>query len=115
MEAFELRQAEESLPKVRLTWKATKTELTELLFALDSRKVFGDVPLTRLSEYVQRAFNIELDKNLSRTFGDLRIRNRQTPFLDSLKAALLRRMNRPLNKPPRRSEQKNALRRIRIE
>ena len=100
LEAFELRQAEESLPKVRLTWKATKTELTELLFALDSRKVFGDVPLTRLSEYVQRAFNIELDKNLSRTFGDLRIRNRQTPFLDSLKAALLRRMNRPLNNRP---------------
>ena len=83
-----------------LTWKATKTELTELLFALDSRKAFGDVPLTRLSEYVQRAFNIELDKNLSRTFGDLRIRNRQTPFLDSLKAALLRRMNRPLNNCP---------------
>jgi hypothetical protein len=41
-----------------------------------------------------------LDKNLSRTFGDLRIRNRQTPFLDSLKAALLRRMNRPLNNRP---------------
>ena len=100
LEAFELRQAEESLLKVRLTWKATKTELTELLFALDSRKAFGDVPLTRLSEYVQRAFNIELDKNLSRTFGDLRIRNRQTPFLDSLKAALLRRMNRPLNNRP---------------
>ena len=86
--------------KVCLTWKATKTELTELLFALDSRKAFGDVPLTRLSEYVQRAFNIELDKNLSRTFGDLHIRNRQTPFLDSLKAALLRRMNRPLNNRP---------------
>lgn len=100
LEVFELLQAEESLLKVRLTWKATKTELTELLFALDSRKAFGDVPLTRLSEYVQRAFNIELDKNLSRTFGDLRIRNRQTPFLDSLKAALLRRMNRPLNNCP---------------
>lgn len=100
LEVFELRQAEESLLKVRLTWKATKTELTELLFALDSRKAFGGVPLTRLSEYVQRAFNIELDKNLSRTFGDLRIRNRQTPFLDSLKAALLRWMNRPLNNRP---------------
>lgn len=61
---------------------------------------FKDVPLTRLSEYVQRAFNIELDKNLSRTFGDLCIRNRQTPFLDSLKAALLRRMNRPMNSRP---------------
>jgi len=33
-----------------------------------------------------------LDRNMSRTFGDMRIRNQQTPFLDSLKEALLRRM-----------------------
>ena len=47
LEAFELRQAEESLPKVRLTWEATKTELTELLFALDSRKAFGGCPVDK--------------------------------------------------------------------
>ena len=57
-------------------------------------------PVDKAVGVCAEAFNIELDKNLSRTFGDLRIRNRQTPFLDSLKAALLRRMNRPLNNCP---------------
>lgn len=94
LEVFEQRQVEQSLPRVRLTWNGTKTELVELIFAWDSRKVFGNIPLTRLAEYIQTVFNIELDKNFSRTFGDMRIRNRQTPFLDSLKEALLKRMNR---------------------
>ena len=94
LEVFEQRQVEQSLPRVRLTWNGTKTELVEQIFAWDSRKVFGNIPLTRLAEYIQTVFNIELDKNFSRTFGDMRIRNRQTPFLDSLKEALLKRMNR---------------------
>ena len=94
LEVFEQRQVEQSLPRVRLTWSGTKTELVEQIFAWDSRKVFGNVPLTRLAEYIQTVFNIELDKNFSRTFGDMRIRNRQTPFLDGLKEALVKRMNR---------------------
>lgn len=94
LEVFEQRQVEQSLPRVRLTWNGTKTELVEQIFAWDSRKVFGNIPLTRLAEYIQTVFNIELDKNFSRTFGDMRIRNRQTPFLDGLKEALLKRMNR---------------------
>lgn len=94
LEVFEQRQVEQSLPRVRLTWNGTKTELVEQIFAWDSRKVFGNIPLTRLAEYIQTVFNIELDKNFSRTFCDMRIRNRQTPFLDSLKEALLKRMNR---------------------
>ena len=94
LEVFEQRQVEQSLPRVRLTWNGTKTELVEQIFARDSRKVFGNIPLTRLAEYIQTVFNIELDKNFSRTFGDMRIRNRQTPFLDGLKEALLKRMNR---------------------
>lgn len=94
LEVFEQRQVEQSLPRVRLTWNGTKTELVEQIFAWDSRKVFGNIPLTRLAEYIQTVFNIELDKNFSRTFGDMRIRNRQTPFFDGLKEALLKRMNR---------------------
>ena len=55
LEAFELRQAEESLLKVRLTWKATKTELTELLFALDSRKAFGKLAfITKATSQLMR-------------------------------------------------------------
>jgi RteC protein. len=47
-----------------------------------------------LSDYIQNVFNIRLDKNLSRAFSDMKIRNIPTPFLDKLKDALLKRMGR---------------------
>lgn len=50
--------------------------------------------MTQLVEYLQTVFNIELDKNISRTFSDMRIRNTKTPFLDSLKVALIERMEK---------------------
>ena len=93
LELFEQRQMEQSLPRVRVTWNGTKTELVEQIFAWDSRKIFGDIPLTKLAEYIQTVFNIELDKNISRTFSEMRLRNNKTPFIDSLKSALLKRMN----------------------
>ena len=82
-----------AFPATRLTWQATKTELYELLYALDSKNVFGNVPLTQLADYIQNVFNISLNHNISRSFGDMKIRNNQTPFLDNLKQALLKRMN----------------------
>ena len=69
-----------------------ETELYEQIYAWDSRKVFGDVPLAKLFDYIQTVFNIELDSNHSRTFSDMRIRNNKTSFLDSLKEALTKRM-----------------------
>jgi len=81
-------------PSIKLTWKGTKTELMEQLYSWDSDSTFGDVPLTQLSDYIQNVFNIQLDKNLSRAFSDMKIRNIPTPFLDKLKEALLKRMGR---------------------
>nr|WP_320022243.1 RteC domain-containing protein [uncultured Draconibacterium sp.] len=81
-------------PATKLTWKGTKTELMEQLYSWDSDNSFGDVPLTQLSDYIQKVFNIQLDKNLSRSFSDMKIRNVPTPFLDNLKNALLKRMGR---------------------
>lgn len=81
-------------PLTKLTWQATKTELMEQLYSWDSDNTFGNVPLTQLSDYIQNVFNIQLDKNLSRAFSDMKIRNIPTPFLDKLKHALLRRMER---------------------
>lgn len=81
-------------PATKLTWKGTKTELIEQLYSWDSDNSFGDVPLTQLSDYIQKVFNIQLDKNLSRSFSDMKIRNVPTPFLDNLKNALLKRMGR---------------------
>lgn len=81
-------------PSIKLTWLGTKTELMEQLYSWDSDNTFGDVPLTQLSDYIQNVFNIQLDKNLSRAFSDMKIRNLPTPFLDKLKEALLKRMQR---------------------
>lgn len=83
-----------SFPKVKLTWKGTKTELMEQLYSWDSDSIFGDIPLTQVSDYIQNVFNIQLDKNLSRAFSDMKIRTNPTPFLDKLKDALLKRMGR---------------------
>ncbi len=81
-------------PSIKLTWRGTKTELMEQLYSWDSDSTFGDVPLTQLSDYIQNVFNIRLDKNLSRAFSDMKIRNVPTPFLDKLKESLLKRMGR---------------------
>ena len=81
-------------PTTKKTWMGSKAELQEQIFSWDSAGMFGDVPLTQLSDYIQNVFNIQLDNNLSRTLGDLKIRNNPTPFLDKLKDALLRRMGR---------------------
>lgn len=103
LETLEQHQTEPPLPRVRIVWNGTKTELVEQIFAWDSRKIFGNTPLTKLADYIQIVFNIELDRNFSRTFGDMRIRNNKTPFLDSLKEALLRRMNRPSRNKDKRN------------
>lgn len=81
-------------PTTKLTWKGSKVELQEQIVSWDSAGTFGDVPLTQLYSYIQNVFNIQLDSNLSRSFGELKIRNTPTPFLDKLKDALLRRMGR---------------------
>lgn len=89
-----------SLPSVRLTWQDSKTDLTELIYLLDSKRSFGNVPLSQLAAYIANVFNIQLDTNLSRTFCDMKLRNNPTPWIDKAKQALLQRMRtwRPRNK-----------------
>lgn len=82
----------DSLPSVRLTWQDSKTDLTELIYLLDSKRSFGNVPLTQLAAYIANVFNIHLDTNLSRTFCDMKLRNNPTPWIDKAKQALLQRM-----------------------
>ena len=80
------------LSDVRPTWQDSKTDLTELIYLLDSKGCFGNVPLTQLASYISNAFNVHLDMNLSRTFCDMKIRNNPTPWLEKAKEALLKRM-----------------------
>lgn len=83
---------------VRLTWQDSKTGLCENIFAWHAKGSFGNIPLTRLAGYIQQVFNIDLSSNLSRTFGEMRLRNDPTPYLDSMTAALLKRMKRTRGK-----------------
>ncbi len=80
------------LPSIRLTWQDSKTDLTELIYLLDSKRSFGNVPLTQLAAYIANVFNTQLDTNLSRTFCDMKLRNNPTPWIDKAKQALLQRM-----------------------
>ncbi len=82
----------DSLPSIRLTWQDSKTDLTELIYLLDSKRSFGNVPLTQLAAYIANVFNTQLDTNLSRTFCDMKLHNNPTPWIDKAKQALLQRM-----------------------
>lgn len=83
-----------SFPKVKLTWTGTKTELIELIYALDTEGCFnnGKIPLTQIAAYFESIFNIDLGNNIARNFYDMRIRNQLTPFLDRLREEILKRM-----------------------
>lgn len=84
-----------SFPKVKLTWTGSKTELIELIYALDTVGCFnnGKVPLIQIAAYFESVFNIELGNNIARNFYDMRIRNQPTPFLDRLREEILKRMD----------------------
>lgn len=72
LESTNLRNMVLPLPDVRPTWQDSKTDLTELIYLLDSKGCFGNVPLTQLASYISNAFNVHLDMNLSRTFCDMK-------------------------------------------
>lgn len=77
----------------RLTWMMKKRYLVELLYAMDSLHVFGKVPLREVVDISEEEMGIKLG-NVSSTFAEMRTRDEATPFLDSLKEAILKRMNR---------------------
>ena len=81
-------------PAVKLTWQGTKAEFQEQVLSWDSAGIFGKIPFTQLHSYMQNVFNIQVDSNLSRVLDDLKTRNDPTPFIDKLKNALLRHMDR---------------------
>lgn len=77
----------------QLPWNTKKTFLIELLYALDSFRAFGSIPLKRVVTVIQRLLGVDLG-NVSSAFAEMRTRNDPTPFLDALKDALLQRMKR---------------------
>lgn len=81
----------------RLAWAAKKTFLIELLYSLDSYRAFGKTPLREVVDVTEEVLGINLG-NVSSSFADMRERNDPTPFLDALREALLKRMDREVYK-----------------
>jgi hypothetical protein len=105
----ELQQLEQNrhgsntaFPRVKLTWTARKTDLIEMLYALDATSCFnsGNVSLNQIAAYFENVFNTDLS-NFSRDFYEMRVRLDRTPFFDRLKTLLKKRMENP--KEPYRS------------
>lgn len=81
-------------PVRKSPWTGKKTDLIELIYAIDSEGSCANVPLTQLTGSLEFVFDIDLGGNLSRSFSDMRIRNNPTPYLDRLHEAAVKRMGR---------------------
>ena len=79
--------------QVNININAKKTDIIELLYALDTLNFFGEKSLNRITALVEKTFNINLG-NFSRTFAEMKSRNIPTPFLDKMRESLLKRMGR---------------------
>lgn len=87
----ELERPPEEKPK--LIWNTKKRYLIVLLYALDSFRAFGKIPLTRVVEVIENLMNVNLG-NYSSIFSEMKDREDLTHFLDELKEALLQRAKR---------------------
>lgn len=95
LDIYTQKSSNTSFPKVKLTWTGSKTDLIELIYALDTEGCFnnGKVPLIQIAAYFESIFNIDLGNNIARNFYDMRIRNQPTPFLDRLREEIRKRMD----------------------
>lgn len=71
----------------------SKTALTELIYALHSPGAFGNADIIAIAKTLQSTFNISLG-DFYHTFMELKARKiNRTKFLDSLRDALIRKMD----------------------
>ena len=86
----------QTLSQINLKWTAKKTDLIELLYALDAAGCFnfGKTSLNQLATYFEKVFNTDLS-HFPRDFYEMRIRLDQMPFIDKLKNLLKKRMEDP--------------------
>jgi len=84
------------VPRSLLNWTKPKTDLVELIYALHSSESVnnGEVPLKHIASAFEQLFNVNLG-DYYRTFQDIAIRKKNpTPFLDTLKVAFTRRIDK---------------------
>ena len=79
-----------------LKWTAKKTDLIELLYALDAAGCFnfGKASLNLIATYFEKVFSTDLS-HFPRDFYEMRIRLDRMPFIDKLKNLLKKRMDYP--------------------
>ncbi|KUO64954.1 MAG: hypothetical protein APF83_01855 [Lutibacter sp. BRH_c52] len=78
-----------------LSWTASKTDLIELIFALNESKALrnGQAELNKLVAAVELIFDIDLG-NIHKVFDQIRAREKDpTKFLDNLKYGLVKKIN----------------------
>lgn len=81
--------------KTRETWTASKTDLVELIYAMDTAKCInqGNIKLKALSAYLEDIFNVSVG-DIYRIYLEIRERKgSRTQFLDRLKDKLTERMD----------------------
>ncbi|HFK5521091.1 TPA: RteC domain-containing protein [Elizabethkingia anophelis] len=80
-----------NLPK--LSWRASKTSLTELIYALFVQNVFDNTDIKVIAKTLESVFNIELG-DFYHTFMEIKSRKiNRTKFLDSLREGLIKKMD----------------------
>lgn len=78
----------------KLKWTASKTSLTELVYALAHTDCVnnGKADIKDIAEFVEAVLDIDLG-DFYRTYVELRMRTNRTKFLESLKASLIAKMD----------------------
>jgi hypothetical protein len=81
-----------------LKWTDSKTSLIELIYAICATGSInnGHCEIRELSAFFEQAFNIRLT-DIYRTFLEIKIRSNPSKFIDTLKDALLRKMDEDLS------------------
>jgi len=82
--------------RTRETWTASKTDLAELIYALDTAKCInhGNINLKTLASYLEDIFNVKIG-DIYRIYLEIRERKgNRTQFLDYLKDNLIERMDK---------------------
>ncbi|WP_346319399.1 RteC domain-containing protein [Chitinophaga sp. YIM B06452] len=76
----------------RLTWRAQKVDLAELIYGLHALKVFGNISLQQTVKAVTAAFNVQF-ANPYKVFEEIRLRKKnRTAFTEEMRMALERQM-----------------------
>jgi hypothetical protein len=78
-----------------LTWTGAKTDLVELIYALQASEAFnkGNAGVKQIASQFEAIFNVSLG-NYYRVFQEIRLRKKsQTTFLEVLKDRLMQRLN----------------------